>query len=112
MRTESGSASNSALRGERITLRPPRPADAREVGLLVRKSATVYRTFNSPLKNKAQFEEYLQRCRRDDYFGFLICRNEDGLVVGNINLFHIILSRLRSACVGYFVGAPHCQQRY
>jgi len=112
MRDQTSQASVTELRGARITLRPPSPADARECGLLVKRSAPVYRGLNPPLKGKAQFDDYLQRCRRDDFFGFVIYRNEDGLILGNINLFHIILQRMRSACVGYFVGAPFSRQGY
>ncbi len=112
MHPRSGFGQDPLLQGERITLRRPRPGDAATFGLLARRSASVYGEFAPPLKSKAQFDEYLQRCRREDFFGFLICRNEDGLILGNINLFHIILLRLRNACVGYFIGAPHNRQGY
>lgn len=104
--------SATELRGERITLRPPGPRDAREFGLLVRKSASVYGEMTPPTRGKAQFEDYLHRCRREDFFGFVICRNPDGAILGNINLFHIILRSLRSAVVGYFVGASFSRQGY
>lgn len=42
----------------------------------------------------------------------MICRNEDGAVVGNINLFHIIRLGMQTATVGYFVGVPHVQKGY
>lgn len=105
-------ASGSGLRRAWINLRPPGPADAREYGLLMKKSAPVYRGWMPPFKGKAQFDEYLQRCRGDDFFGFLICRNEDGIILGNINLFHIVLRALCSGCVGYWVGAPYNRQGY
>ncbi len=112
MRLESHRASSLELRGERITLRPPRSGDARAFGLLRKKSAPVYRGLMVPFTGKDLFAEYLQRCRRDDFFGFLICRNFDGVILGNINLFHVVLQRLRSACVGYFVGAPFSRNGY
>lgn len=112
MPARTSQAASTELRGVRITLRPPGPADSRQYALLMKKSAPVYRGLIGPYEGKAQFDEYLQRCRQDDFFGFLICRNADGLILGNINLFHITLQRLRSACVGYFVGAPFSRQGY
>ena len=112
MRTDTAQPTAAQLRGVRITLRPPGPADAREYGLLMRKSAPVYRGWLPPFKGQAQFDEYLQRCQRDDFFGFLICRNEDGVILGNMNLFHIVLRALRSGCVGYWIGAAYNRQGY
>ena len=73
-------------------------------------SARVYRGLVPSFKGREQFEDYLERCRGDDFFGFLICRNEDRTIVGNINLFNIIRRGLQSACIGYHVGASHARQ--
>ena len=61
-------------------------------------------------KGRKQFEDYLDRCRSDDFLGLLICRKEDRIIVGNINLFHIIRRGLQSACIGYLVGASYARQ--
>jgi ribosomal-protein-alanine N-acetyltransferase len=100
------------LRGRKIYLRPPEPADFCKFSELMKKSAPRFRGLVGKFKGKKQFDEYLQRCGRDDYFGFLICRSEDDIIVGNINLFHIIHGGLQSACVGYWVGASHWRQGY
>ena len=112
MRLNTSTASSISLRGARVTLRPPRPADAREYALLMKKSAAIHRGWLPPFKGKSQFDEYLQRCRGDDCAGFLICRSEDGIILGNMNLFHITLRALRSGCVGYWVGTPYNRQGY
>jgi ribosomal-protein-alanine N-acetyltransferase len=112
MRIASPRATRNILRGKRVILRRPRAADEREFILLVRRSAPVYGVFAPPFKSKARFNDFLRRCRRDDHRSFMICRNTDGVIVGNIGLSHIILRSLRSAFVGYFVGADHSRQGY
>jgi len=98
------------LHGKRIFLRAPKKADYREFAKLMKANAPVYRGLVPPFKGRKQFAEYLDRCRRKDFLGFLICRKEDRTIVGNINLFHIIRRGLQSACIGYLVGASHARQ--
>jgi ribosomal-protein-alanine N-acetyltransferase len=100
------------LAGKRIFLRPPRSTDFHQYAELMKESEQCFRGLIGGFKGRKQFNEYLQRCRRDDFFGFLICRGDDGAVVGNINLFHIIRHGMQSAYVGYFVGAPHVRRGY
>jgi [ribosomal protein S5]-alanine N-acetyltransferase len=100
------------LRGGEIYLRPPETTDFYEFRELMKKSAPRFRGLVGKFKGKKQFGEYLQRCGRDDFFGFLICRNEDDVVVGNINLFHIVRRGLQSACLGYLIGALYWRQGY
>ena len=75
-------------------------------------SGTSYRGLVPRFKGRKQFDDYRARCRRDDFFGFLICRKEDRAIVGNINLFHIIRRGLQSACIGYLVGTAHARQGF
>ena len=100
------------LRGKRIFLRPPESSDFHQFAGLMKKSGLRFRGLVGKFKGRKQFDEYLERCGRDDFFGFLICRSEDCVIVGNINLFHIVGRGLQSACVGYLVGAPHWRQGY
>jgi ribosomal-protein-alanine N-acetyltransferase len=112
MRQKSTPSAKLKLRAEKIYLRSPEPADFYEFSELMKKSTPRFRGLVGKFKGKKQFEEYLQRCGRDDFYGFLICRGEDGVVVGNINLFHIVRHGLQSACLGYLVGALHWRQGY
>jgi ribosomal-protein-alanine N-acetyltransferase len=99
-------------RGKRVFLRPPQASDFPEYSRLLKTSARAYRGLISPFKGKKQFDDYLDSCRSEDFFGFLICRNEDGVVVGNINLFHLVRRNVQSGTIGYFVGAPHARRGY
>lgn len=101
------------LRGKKIFLRRPRPADFAQFAELIRSSSAQYRgLLPNAFKGRKQFDEYVQRFGSGDYFGFSICRREDGAIIGCINLFQIVRRHLQSANVGYFVGAPYARQGY
>ncbi|MDQ6631736.1 MAG: GNAT family N-acetyltransferase [Verrucomicrobiota bacterium] len=100
------------LKGRKIFLRSPINEDCSEFLTLIKKSTPIYSALNCPIKRKGQFEDYLQRCLADDYFGFLICRNEDNIILGNINLFNIVKRRLQNACIGYYVGVEYARKGY
>ena len=106
------STPKTKLRGKRIFLRPPTPADFREYAALMKISRPVFRELIPKFKGRKQFNDYLRRCEREDFHGFLICLREDGVIVGNMNLFNVVRLRVQFAIVGYFVGAPHVRQGY
>ena len=111
-RKSSSTPKSNELCGKRIFLRPPTPADFREYAALMKISKPVFRELLGDFKGRKQFNDYLQRCEREDFYGFLICRHEDGAIVGNMNLFNVVRLRVQFAIVGYFVGAPHVRQGY
>ena len=79
----------------------------------MKQSARAFRGLIHPVKKgRKRFDDYLKRCAREDFLGFLICRSADGCMLGNINLFNIIRPGTQSACVGYLVGAPFARQGY
>lgn len=112
MRRKSARSTPITLRGKKIYLRPPRTSDFAEYARLIKESAKVYHGLIPPFKGKGQFDDYLDRCRGEDFFGFLICRNADSVVVGNMNLFNLVRRSVQSAVIGYFVGAPHGRRGY
>lgn len=105
-------ARQPTLRGKGIFLRPPRTADYWEFAKLMKANSRAYRGLVPRFKGKEQFDDYLNRCRGDDFFGFLICRKEDRTLVGNINLFHVVRRSVQCATIGYSVGAPHGRRGY
>ena len=112
MSRKTSSRTKIELRGKNIFLRPPTPADFREFTGLMKISKPVFRELLGDFQGRKQFNEYLQRCEREDFYGFLICRREDGAILGNMNLFNIVRLHVQFAIVGYFVGAPHVRQGY
>lgn len=55
------------LRGKRIFLRPPTPTDFREFTGLMKVSAPFFRGLVGKPYDRKQFNDYLQRCGRDDF---------------------------------------------
>lgn len=101
------------LSGKRVFLRPPTVADYREFAALIRRSRRFYRGFIAmPFKNRKEFADYAKRSPAGDKFRFLICRNDDGVIVGSIGLFHIVHLSLQSGVVGYMVGAPFARRGF
>jgi ribosomal-protein-alanine N-acetyltransferase len=113
MRDKPSRAPKIKLRGKRVFLRSPEPGDRDEFIELMKRSAPMFRGLVSPFKRgRKQFDDYLKRCAREDFFGFLICRSGDGVILGNVNLFNIVHRALQSGCIGYLVGAPFLRQGY
>ena len=66
------STSKVKLRGKRIFLRSPTAADFREYAGLMKISQPFFRELVGKFNGRKQFNDYLQRCARDDFYGFLI----------------------------------------
>jgi ribosomal-protein-alanine N-acetyltransferase len=100
------------MRGKRIYLRPLEANDAAEFIALNRASQNFHRGLASPPVRADQFHALLERCRRPDMICFLICRVEDGAIVGSITLSQIFRGSFQSAYLGYHVGAKFAHQSY
>ncbi len=100
------------MRSARVCLRSPKPSDAPEFLRRVRESRRLHRPWVSPPHAPDRFQAWLRRGRRKDYAAFLICRREDGALVGVINVSQIYLGNLRSAYLGYYAFAPFAGQGY
>ena len=96
----------------RTTLRALTQRDRAELVSLVRKSRAVHRPWISPPADDDAFDDYLLRTRQDDFKAMVVCRKEDGALVGAFNLSQIFYGGFRSAYLSYWVGAPYAQQGY
>ena len=63
-------------------------------------------------RRPSEFAAALQRSRRANVDVSLVCRLEDGAIVGAITLSEIIHGNLQSAYMGYYVGARFARQGY
>ena len=72
----------SLERGERVHLRRPTAADAREVIATVRASRDLHRPWVYATDTKTAFDGYIRRTRERDYIGLLICRNSEDVSSG------------------------------
>jgi ribosomal-protein-alanine N-acetyltransferase len=79
---------------------------------LVHRSRALHRPWVSPPATPERFRRYLRRCRAEDYCGLLLCRREDGAIVGLFNISQIVRGSLQSAYLGYWAGAPFAGKGY
>jgi ribosomal-protein-alanine N-acetyltransferase len=96
----------------RVIVRTPRAEDRREFLALVQKSRRVLHPWAQPASDAYSFARYLERVGRDDFAGRLICRKLDGAIMGGCSLSQIFYGPLRSAYLGYWLGAGFVGQGY
>ena len=96
----------------RDLLEEPRPRRGQKI--LAASPVEVWRLgWASPPVTSEGYEEYLERCGREDFAGLLVCRRQDGAIVGIANLSSQIVSGpFQSAYLGYYVGAPFAGRGY
>lgn len=103
---------NAEIVGERIYLRRLEAGDRDEFIALNRASRRLHRGFVSPPTQVKDFNKILERCRRPDILCFLICRLDDGAILGSINLSQIFRGGFQNAYLGYYIGAEFAGKGY
>lgn len=103
---------NRLKAGATVYIRSPENRDGDEFLRLNRASRQFYKGWLTPMTTPQQFANYIKRCRRSDFAGFLVCRQTDGAIVGSINLSQIFHGGFKSAYLGYQVGARFAGQGY
>lgn len=88
-----------------MRLGPPSARDEREFLDFVRENRRHHRPGVYPPATPAKFRDYLKRCRRTDFAGFLVRRREDGALVGVFNLSQIFRGGFQNAYLGYYGSA-------
>jgi ribosomal-protein-alanine N-acetyltransferase len=102
----------AVVSGKRVFLRSPTSRDLEEFIALNRASVALHRGLVSPPTQPQEFVAFLKRSRRADSACFLVCRVEDGAIVGSINLSQIFRGGFQNAYMGYFIGAQFAGQGY
>src|SRR5262245_53838709 len=102
--------------GERVFLRPPAASDEREYCDLLRASRAFHRRWSPapPPGVDPTGPEVFRRALRHAPRAkrMLVCRVEDGAIVGSFNLSEIVRGPFQSAFLGYWVGASFRNQGY
>lgn len=98
--------------GERVFLRRPTRRDAAAFVAAMRRSRRLHRPWITAPATQAAFDAYLRRVRRPTYAGFLVCRREDGEIVGVLNLMEIVHGIFEGAYLGYYATVPHAGEGY
>ena len=94
------------MRGAHVFLREPGPRDRDEFLDRVRASRGLHRPWTYPPDTPERYASLLRRTEAPTERVRLICRREDGAIVGVGNLSQIVLGDFRSAYLGYFGFAP------
>lgn len=94
----------------RILLRPALLVDQRAFLAAVAASQALHHPWVVAPSTPAQFRAYLARMTPPANHGFLICRRDDGALVGVINLTNIVQGAFRSGYLGYYAFGPHSGQ--
>lgn len=104
--------------GERVFLRLPEAADQDEFLALRRASQEFHRRWEPrPVAGvdpfgAESFARYLRGRHQENLERTLLCRREDGAILGAINLSEIVRGPFQSAYLGYWIGAEHAQNGY
>lgn len=88
-------------------LRTPRPEDREAFLAAVRQSRRLHRPWTYPPDTGEGFDALVRRAEIPTERVYLICRQEDGALVGVGNLSQIFFGDFRSAYLGYFGFAPY-----
>ena len=102
--------------GERVFLRPLAAADEREYRALLRASRAFHRRwFPAPPPGfdpagPEAFRRALEHRANADRV--VVCRAEDGAIVGSFHLSEIVRGPFQNAFLGYWAGAPFRGQGY
>ncbi len=91
------------MKGEKVFLRYPKPEDFAEFTWLSKASRKFHKNFVAPPVDRKSFDEYLERGKSVEVESFLICRTEDGAIVGTINLSQIFRKVFQNAYLGYLL---------
>jgi ribosomal-protein-alanine N-acetyltransferase len=95
-----------------VFLRSPTRTDRDEFIELMRISRAFHSPWATAPTDDERFSAYLADARRVDFEAMLLCRDEDGAIVGFFNLSQIVRRGFQSAYLGYAVGTPYAGQGY
>lgn len=104
------SAKSSSAR--RVILRPLRASDRDALIALARASRAFHAGLVNPPRTPKQFDAYLARSTSKSNALMVLVRRQNGELIGAINFSQIFYGQLKSAYMGYFIGAPHANQGY
>ena len=97
---------------QRVFLRPPERGDRQEFTSLMRASRSFHSPWATAPTDDERFAAYLADARRADFEAMLLCRAQDGAIIGFFNLSQIVRRGFQNAYLGYAVGKPYAGQGY
>jgi ribosomal-protein-alanine N-acetyltransferase len=91
----------------RVVIRPVELPDMKAFLAAVRASRKLHAPWVSPPDTPAGFRAYVKRMSTPENQGFLVCRKDDGALVGVINVSNIVRGLFQSAYLGYYAFSGH-----
>lgn len=104
--------SRTLVRGSRVFLRDPKARDLDEFLDRARASRKLHGRWVAPPSDPGAFAAYLQRAKSADVEPLLVCRKDDGAIVGVYNIGQIVYGPLCSAYLGYYAFEPFAGDGY
>jgi ribosomal-protein-alanine N-acetyltransferase len=98
-------------RGDRVHIRPLVRADEREFLERVRASRSLHRPWSYPPTTPEAFRGHVGD-GSEQMARLVVCRNEDGAIVGYFGLGQIFFGKFRNAYLGYYALEPFAGQGY
>ena len=98
-------------RGRRVHIRPIRVADEAEFLRRVRASRGLHRPWSYPPATPKAYRELVGDGRANDA-RLVLCRNDDGAIVGYFGLGQILYGSFRNAYLGYYALEPFAGQGF
>ncbi|MFN8233572.1 MAG: GNAT family protein [Actinomycetota bacterium] len=98
--------------GRRVLLRHPVAGDRREFLERSRASRSLHRPWVHPPEDDRAFATFVRRDPDGRSERLLVCRREDGAIVGVYHLSQIFYGPLRSAYLGYYAFTPYAGRGY
>ena len=98
------------LKGKKVWLRPPKNEDFEEFVALNKASRNFHRGLANPPLDEEGFAAFLWRNEQKTDACFIICRRDDGVIAGAINLSQIFRSGFQNAYLGYYLGEKFAGQ--
>lgn len=104
--------SGTIAEGERVFLRHPRARDRDEFLDRARASRRLHGRWVAAPSDAEGFAIYLRRAKSADVEALLVCRKEDGVIVGTYTISQIFHGHLCSAYLGYYAFEPFARHGY
>ncbi len=96
----------------RVFLRSPLRTDRDEFISLMRASRAFHSPWATAPTDDDRFAAYLADAHRADFEAMLLCRLQDGAILGFFNLSQIVRRGFQNAYLGYAVGKPFAGHGY
>ena len=100
------------MKGKRVYLRYPEPADFGELSELYKSSRKHLQAFMTSRYDRGAFERMLEDSTKESNEYFRICGRQDDAIVGTINLSQTFRKAFQNAYLGYMLGAEFTSRGY